>query len=214
MSRQWRALLSHRAGWPPCVLSPTAACRATLTAMEATDARRLLESAKLGARVAEDEIDELADYFVETNQWRRVYAGERDVVLGPKGSGKSALYSLVVKRGEDLLAREILVLPAENPAGTPAFEAVAADPPTSEDEFEGLWKLYFLSLIGDLLDDWKIDNGPARDVYAALEEPICSSAKRRWAQGSRRCGSTSPGFSGLSLWRPRSLSTNRERRPP
>lgn len=129
----------------------------------------LLNSADFGARVAEDEVDALAEYFVETSQWRRVYAGERDVVLGPKGSGKSALYSLVVQKSDELMGRNILVVQAENPEGDPVFRSVAADPPTTEDEFEGLWKLYFLSLIGSVLKDWDVQNKSAEVVYSALE---------------------------------------------
>jgi hypothetical protein len=130
----------------------------------------LLEDARFGARVAEHELAELAGYFVETDQWSRVYAGERDIVLGPKGAGKSALYSLVVKRSEDLLGRNIIVQPAENPEGTPVFQAVALDPPTSEEEFEGLWKLYFLSLVAEVLLEWDVRTEAACAVYRALEE--------------------------------------------
>ncbi|HXN39999.1 MAG TPA: hypothetical protein VN892_18360 [Solirubrobacteraceae bacterium] len=132
--------------------------------------RELLEDASFGQRVAEDEIRELSEYFVETSQWKRLYAGERDIVLGPKGAGKSALYSLVLQKAEELLSRNILVVPAENPEGTPVFQSVAADPPTSEHEFEGLWKLYFLSLIADVLGDWGVDSPSAREVYGALED--------------------------------------------
>ena len=54
--------------------------------MPSTDeSRALLEDASFGERIAEDELAELAAYFVETNQWRRLWSGERDVVKGPKG---------------------------------------------------------------------------------------------------------------------------------
>jgi ABC-type lipoprotein export system ATPase subunit len=52
----------------------------------------LLNSITFGQRVAEEEGDFLATYFVETDQWKRLYSGEVDIVYGPKGSGKSALY--------------------------------------------------------------------------------------------------------------------------
>jgi hypothetical protein len=42
----------------------------------------LLTSISFGARVAEDEINELAKYFVETDQWSRMVKGEIDIVRG------------------------------------------------------------------------------------------------------------------------------------
>jgi hypothetical protein len=46
----------------------------------------LLKSISFGERVAEDEINELAKYFVETDQWSRMVQGEIDIVRGAKGS--------------------------------------------------------------------------------------------------------------------------------
>ena len=60
------------------------------------DKFELLKSISFGERVAEDEINELAKYFVETDQWGRMVKGEIDVVRGAKGAGKSAIYSLLI----------------------------------------------------------------------------------------------------------------------
>ncbi len=54
----------------------------------------LLKQLDFGAQVAEEELNELASYFVETNQWSRMEKGEIDIVRGEKGAGKSAIYSL------------------------------------------------------------------------------------------------------------------------
>jgi hypothetical protein len=81
----------------------------------------ILRQLSIGSRVAEDEVDELSRYFVETDQWRRILAGEVDVVFGPKGSGKSAIYTSLVSRVDDLFDRRIVIVPGENPRGTPAF---------------------------------------------------------------------------------------------
>jgi hypothetical protein len=59
------------------------------------DKLNLLKNISFGERVAEDEITELAKYFVETDQWSRMLKGEIDVVRGDKGAGKSAIYSLL-----------------------------------------------------------------------------------------------------------------------
>ena len=56
--------------------------------------REVLEKVSFGKRIAEEEVDDLASYFVETNQWRQIFSGENDVVFGDKGGGKSAIYSL------------------------------------------------------------------------------------------------------------------------
>ena len=135
-----------------------------------TTKRELLEGASFGERIAEDEVEELARYFVETDQWRRLFSGERDIVYGPKGSGKSALYSLLVQKADELFDRGILVVPAENPNGTPAFRDVVAEPPTSEVEFVALWKLYFLSLVAGILKEWDVKTPEANEVYKALDE--------------------------------------------
>ena len=42
----------------------------------------LLKRMSFGVQVAEDEVNELASYFVETNQWGRIAKGEIDIVGG------------------------------------------------------------------------------------------------------------------------------------
>jgi len=114
--------------------------------------KAILTATSFGSRVAEDESDELSSYFVETEQWRKIIAGDVDIIYGPKGSGKSALYSLLVKQEEKLrLGQRTVIIAAENPRGTPAFRDLAQDPPTSEEEFKGLWKLYFLTVLANYL---------------------------------------------------------------
>lgn len=132
--------------------------------------RRILEDASFGARVAEEEVDQLVDYFVETDQWKRVLGGDVDIVYGPKGSGKSALYSLLVKNADPLFDRGIVVIPAEQPRGAPAFKDIVKEPPTSEDEFIALWKLYLLCLIAELLREYGVATEPANRVLSYLRD--------------------------------------------
>jgi hypothetical protein len=106
--------------------------------------RDLLEHLTIGRRVAEEESDELASYFVETNQWRKMLAGDVDIVFGPKGSGKSAIYATLLDRSRQLLDKQVVLVSAENPRGAPAFRDLVANPPTSEAEFVSLWKLFAL----------------------------------------------------------------------
>lgn len=133
------------------------------------DKHAILGGINFGRRVAEDEIVELASYFVETDQWRRTYDGEIDIIYGPKGSGKSAIYSLLLARSRELRERGVLVVPGENLRGTPAFKDLVVDPPASQREFIGLWKLYLLSLVGRVLKDESIHGAEADRVVTELE---------------------------------------------
>ena len=132
--------------------------------------RDVIAATTFGQRIAEDEADDLSQYFVETDQWRKVISGEVDVVYGPKGSGKSALYSLLRQKKEELISRGIVPAAGENVRGTPVFQELVADPPASEEQFRGLWKLYFLSLIGTVFKGIDLNSDEARQVCQALEE--------------------------------------------
>jgi len=128
----------------------------------------ILRSVSFGERVAEEETDVLSTYFVETDQWLRLFRGELDVIYGPKGSGKSALYSLLLAKSGELFDRNIVLVAGENPRGATAFRNLATDPPVSEREFVGLWKLYIASLLHDALAEFGIRNEPSGQLEEAL----------------------------------------------
>ena len=71
----------------------------------APDCQSVLRTLSFGQRIAEEERDYLANYFVETDQWRRMYSGDVDIVYGAKGSGKSALYFLLLDRSDSFWNR-------------------------------------------------------------------------------------------------------------
>ena len=135
-----------------------------------TTKREILLQVRFGHQVAEQELDQLSSYFVETDQWRRVLSGEIDVVYGPKGAGKSAIYGLLLSRRDALFDTQILLAPAENPQGTLAFAGIATDPPTSEAQFRALWKLYLLSLAAMVLDDFDVGGDSAKTLRQVLED--------------------------------------------
>lgn len=137
--------------------------------VEASSKKDVLDRLSFGKRIAEEEVDELAEYFVETDQWRRIFGGEVDVVFGDKGAGKSAIYSLLVDRANALFDRGIIVVAAEKPRGAPAFKDLVVDPPTSQQEFTGLWKLYFLCLLAQTFREWGIGGGDAEGLIRTLE---------------------------------------------
>lgn len=132
--------------------------------LSAMNKREILEATTFGERIAEDEADALISYFVETHQWRKVLSGEVDVIYGPKGSGKSALFSLLRARKEELFKRNIIPVTGEKVRGTPIFADLVAEPPGTEEQFRGLWKLYFLSLMGTALRIAKIENESSRPL--------------------------------------------------
>jgi hypothetical protein len=139
--------------------------------------RSLLTGLSVGKRVAEEEVDDLASYFVETEQWRKVLSDEVDIILGPKGAGKSAIYSTLLQCNEEMFDRGVFLISAENPRGTPAFKDLVADPPTAQLEFTTLWKLYILSLIGSVLVDWDIRGEAAEQVRTRLAAENLLTAK-------------------------------------
>ena len=130
----------------------------------------VLKSLSFGQRVAEEEIADLARYFVQTDQWRQLYAGTADVVYGLKGSGKSALYFSLLDHKDDLRERGVVLVAGENPRGAPAFRDLVEDPPTSEQEFRYLWKLYLLQLLGQTFVQLALSSDDARSLVDALEQ--------------------------------------------
>lgn len=134
------------------------------------DKRAIASNVSFGARTAEDETDDLEQYFVETDEWRKLYQGDVDIVYGPKGSGKSALYSLLMRRQNALFDRQVLTVPAENVRGALVFQDLVAEPPHDEEEIRRTWKLYFLSLIGHTLREYGIGGPSANRLHTALED--------------------------------------------
>jgi len=130
----------------------------------------VIENASFGKRIAEEESDELVSYFVETHQWQQLRDGEVDVIYGAKGAGKSAIYSLLSSRREEFRSRGIIVVQAENPRGALAFKDLVDNPPSSEEEFRGFWKLFLLCLIGSYLDHSDVRTSEARKVVDALAQ--------------------------------------------
>jgi hypothetical protein len=132
------------------------------------DKHAVLRETSFGHRVAEEEVDVLSSYFVETDHWTRLYRGDIDVVYGPKGAGKSALYALLLSRSGEIFDKGVLLVPAENPRGAPAFRDLLLDPPATEREFVNLWKLYFACLLHGLLVDYAITGDATSHLEQAL----------------------------------------------
>ena len=130
---------------------------------------QILKDITLGQRVAEEEADELQKYFVKTAQWEQLAAGKIDVVYGPKGSGKSALYTSLLQQSASFRKKNIIVASAENPRGTTVFKSIATDPPPTETEFTSLWKLYVLVIAAKWIRSACANISEAKSLISALE---------------------------------------------
>lgn len=128
----------------------------------------LLKAVNFGSRVAEQETT-LSEYFVETEQWRKIKNDVIDIVYGPKGSGKSALFSLLLAEKSNFLSRGICIVPAENIRGEPIFKSLTNDPAPSEFHLLVLWKLYILGLIAEYLRSSGIRSDEANSLIMAME---------------------------------------------
>lgn len=130
----------------------------------------LLSELNFGQRIAEDESEELKKYFISTDPYKKVSRGEIDIIYGPKGSGKSAIYSILESESGKLFDKKILLMSAENPRGNTVFSGLTTDPPTTETEFINLWKLYFILITNSVLKDWGISDENSEKISKILKE--------------------------------------------
>jgi len=73
-----------------------------------SERQRILSSVSFGAPAAERDIREgLEDYFVESQAFERVFNGKKRLVLGNRGSGKSAILKMVGQRAKQ---KKVLVI--------------------------------------------------------------------------------------------------------
>jgi hypothetical protein len=115
------------------------------------DKLNILQNIHVGSRVAEDEQQYLEKYFIKTNEYKLISNDDVDIVYGAKGTGKSAIYLHLIENKNEFAQKHILIIQAENARGTSAFKSVVEDPPTTENTFRDIWKLYFLILLYDNL---------------------------------------------------------------
>lgn len=134
------------------------------------DKRKIIQSINFGSDVAEHEANTLARYFVETDQWARIFKGEIDIIYGAKGSGKSAIYHLMMNKEGEFYDRDILLVPAENPDEDPAFGEIRSELPPTEDEFRSLWRLYLCSVAAVRARDAGVKNQQLQEVLDHLAD--------------------------------------------
>lgn len=113
----------------------------------------ILEHLILGSSVAEFD-DRLDSYFVNTHTFNELLSGRKDIVAGDKGTGKTALYRILMKRHDAIReANGVRIVPAFNVSGSPVFQQLLSIPVQTEGQYIAFWKTYFLSLVGN----WMLD---------------------------------------------------------
>ena len=141
---------------------------------------KLLRDLELGSDVAESD-EHLRRYFVQTNVFLDVIHDETDLVLGPKGSGKTAIFRMLSDPRFEIPALEgVTVIPAFNTQGTVFFQDLQEMESLSEGQIRVLWSGYILSLIGNRFVTDHPENSYSLEVSALLKEyDVNSSSKVR-----------------------------------
>lgn len=112
-------------------------------------AKELLKKLDVGNSVAEYD-KELERYFLETDVYDALEAATIDIVAGDKGTGKTALYTMLTKRfSESSDIGHPKVIAAFNPQGSPIFQKLIDFSVQKEEKYINIWKTYFFSLCGN-----------------------------------------------------------------
>ncbi len=130
----------------------------------------LLKKINVGERIAEQETEGLNNYFYKTYLWEQVLDNSIDIVFGSKGSGKSAIYNHLSSYSYDLMGANVILALAENPRGAIAFKDLNTSPPTEESEFKSIWKLYFVMVISQKLQEFNYKDNHLKIVIEKLQD--------------------------------------------
>jgi hypothetical protein len=115
----------------------------------------ILSELNLGKSVADSD-NRLDNYFVDTHTFNVLSKAQRDIVAGDKGTGKTALYRILIKRHRQIESlRGTEIISAFNVAGSPVFQQLLTVPEQSEGQYIAFWKTYFLAFIGNWMLDQK-----------------------------------------------------------
>lgn len=113
--------------------------------------RSLLQDVSFGEDVADFD-EHLAQYFVETSSFQDVIADRADLILGEKGSGKSAIFRQLADPNADIPElNQTDILPAFNTHGSIVFRRLAQHPRMPEEALRFAWFTYLVALVGNHL---------------------------------------------------------------
>jgi hypothetical protein len=147
-------------------------------------ARPVLRQLQFGSAVAEQE-PHLANFFIETSSFWEVVDDRADVIVGAKGTGKSAMARRLIDDRPIEGLTDVDVIPAFNLQGSVIFRRLANELESpDEGSMRTLWTAYLLALVGNHVVITYGDVGLAGDVRDALRE----------------AGLLFPGINPKSLW--------------
>jgi hypothetical protein len=128
-----------------------------------------------GAPAAERDISQgLKDYFVESEAFRRVQAREKYIILGNRGSGKSAIFKILAERERQIGSLVIELAPEDY-----SYEMLAS---VMKHESEGAWSkqgayaaawkhlIYLLIMKGLTSQGPRLKTGAASQIYEYLRD--------------------------------------------
>lgn len=113
--------------------------------------REILQKLEFGNPVAEYDRG-LPNYFFVTDAFRYLISGKVDIIAGDKGTGKTAIYqhlSQFYSKVPELSGVE--VISGFNSVGEPIFRRLGDEEKLTDGQYVTLWKMYFLSLVGNWL---------------------------------------------------------------
>jgi len=119
-----------------------------------TKLKSILGDIRFGGDVAEND-EKLDKYFIETSSFREIVEDQVDLILGPKGSGKTAIF----RRLSDPHAYisqldDTDIVPAFNTQGSVIFRKLTTDlPSVDENVMRTAWLAYIIALLGNHLID-------------------------------------------------------------
>jgi hypothetical protein len=133
--------------------------------------RDMLQKINFGSSVAEHD-QGLQSYFVATGTFQQLIKGNVNVIAGDKGTGKTSIYRrLKQSYGHIPELKGVEILTGFNPSGEPMFKRLNSEAKQNDDQYKTVWKMYFLSLIGNwFLDKYSSDRADSTSHLASILE--------------------------------------------
>lgn len=132
-------------------------------------ARALLTDCDFGYDVADNDL-RLSQYFVETSSFNDVVQDRADLILGEKGSGKSAIFRHLAHSAEKIpKLQNTIILPAFNTQGSAVLQRLSEYNSLPEDAFRLAWFTYLVALAGNHIIDATPRKGRIKELAKLLQ---------------------------------------------
>lgn len=131
----------------------------------------LVESLDFGISAAEHDQD-LANYFLETPVFLQVIKQKADIIVGDKGTGKSAIYRMLKDNSRNYpQLSNATIVDGFNPSGQSIFRRFSSKYILQEEDYMNLWKYYIFALVGKRVhDDFSAGEAELSEIREALNK--------------------------------------------